>query len=86
LRLAVQFPREVRYSPQLLRTTQAWRVISEPMELPEHSLEGVGGAGSFEQLAKPVVGAAGGDMSGEIVGVGLIAVGDQLQGIDGPAD
>jgi len=61
-------------------------VISEPVELPEHSLDGVGGAGGFEQLARPVVDAAGGDMGGEIVGVGLVAVGYQLQGIDGPAD
>jgi hypothetical protein len=62
------------------------RVTKEPIELPEHSLDGVGGAAKLEQLARAGVDAAGGDMGGEIVGVGLIAVGHQLQGIDGPAD
>jgi hypothetical protein len=57
------------------------------MELTKHSLEGVGGAGGFEQLAWPVVVAAAGDMErSEVVGVGLIVVAHQLEGIDGAAD
>jgi hypothetical protein len=76
----------VRYKPDAFRTTQAWRVIKEPMELREHSLDGVGGAAGLEQLARPDVVAAADMERSEVVGVGLIVVAHQLEGIDGPAD
>jgi hypothetical protein len=82
-RLGVHCAKGVKYSPQELRTTHAWRVIEDGVELGDAAFEGVDGAAVTEQ---------GGDASGrdatggQVVEHKLEITGNKLQKINSGSD
>jgi hypothetical protein len=77
---AIHWPDGSRYKPWQFRTTQAWRLIEQGVELADAALKCVDGAAELKQLADCVL------VISHKVNDALVVVADHLQGINGPVD